>query len=201
LLRRLARPGTSREPCILGAIAAIYIGDVDLVRKLLALGASDSNAVGVIQRTVLPLIDGKASSDDSGEPWNKAILDAIRAHDAARLATAFADGRVHRYEALRVRAAFTPAELAPLRTWLREKMPAPAWDHGVQSVTLRLADELALAEAFGDTELAELLRPRVAAFAAAMTSRSKPRNEDPSFANDLLERTQDKPPEVWRSHY
>jgi hypothetical protein len=203
-LVRLDKPGGDRTSYILGAIAAVYIGDPRQVERMLELGQNDSNSVGVIRRSVLPLLRAEPTAVDvATEPWNAAILTALGAHDAEALAKAFADGRTHRYEALRVRATFTSAELAPLRKWLREKFPVPAWNHGVWAVGLRLADQLALAEAFDDAELCRLLRPRVAAFAAAIAARTPttPRNDDPTFVNDLLERSQDKPAEVWRMHH
>ncbi len=201
-LERLAKPGASRTPYVIGAIAAIYANDPALTERLLELGAGDANAVGVLRRNLLPLLRGTLVVAGD-EPWNASIDAAIRAHDAKKLAEIFgSDGRTHRYEALRVRAAFRPDELAPLRAWLREKFPAPAWDHGVTAVGLRLANQLAVAEAFGDAELAALLRPRVERFEGALTGRpGSARLADVSFVNDLLERAQDKPAEVWRMHY
>ncbi|HEY1957269.1 MAG TPA: hypothetical protein VGH28_16735 [Polyangiaceae bacterium] len=154
-LERMLKPGASRSPYILGAIAAAYVYDDALVERLLELGANDANAVGVIRRDVLPALRGTRPEIGKDEPWNADIDAGIRAHDAQKVADAFAKGgKTHRYEALRVRAVFEPRELGPLRTWLRDKFPSPAWEHGVNAVGLRLGDELALAEAFGDAELA-----------------------------------------------
>jgi len=192
----LATPGGTRTPYIVGAIAALYIGDRALAEKLLDLGSEDSHAVGIIRRTALPALSGGAGAPlfpRDEEPWNADVFRAIATGSGASVAAVLRrEGKPHLFELLRAKRVLAPAELGPLRAWLRGSYPAPDWTHGLLAVGLALGGRLVAAELLEDAETSALLRPRVAAFARALTERDPTsRMSDPTLANDLLERAQD----------
>jgi hypothetical protein len=195
-LEKTATPGGDRLDYIVGAIAAIFAGDRGKAERLLVLGAAASDAVGFLSRAALPTIAGSQDLPElstSMEPWESKLFDALRARNVDKTVQALSEGNPRRvFDALRAIAYLRGQDLSPLRAWLRSAFPAPPWDHGVTEVGLTLGAQLLLAERLGDRQLAAQLRPRVSAFAAALTSRpGKPRLSDPSLVNDFLERTQD----------
>jgi len=171
----------------IAAVAAFFIGDLAYTKRFLTLPNGDR---------VMDVPDAITLADlmhlDPSKPLRvKAELAvALEQMEGPRVAELFArDDKTHRFEGLLARTMLPASQLEPLREWLRHSFPAPNWQRGVLSVGLNLGDRLALAEAFDDTELVAMLRPRVDAFAWALTGRElELRMRDATLPNDLLER-------------